>query len=137
MSARHFILRDKAVRARCAAYVLHEAPDDWEVLAHAPTMTGGQKARFHALCGDIAASGLEFAGRQRTPAEWKALLISGHATATGEGAELVEGIEGELVNVRESTTIMSRRRGASLIEYSTAFAAMRGVRLRAPEQATA
>lgn len=133
MTARHFILRDQQIRARCAAYVLHQAPDDWEVLAHAPTMTSGQRARFHAMCGDFAASGVEFAGRQRTAAEWKALLISGHATATGEGSELVEGIEGELVNVRESTTTMSKRRGASLIEYGAAFAAMRGIRLRAPE----
>lgn len=137
MSPRHFILLTPAIRARAAHYLLHEAPDGSEALFRAATMTSGQRARFHALCGDIAASGLEFAGRQRTPAEWKALLISGHATATGEGSELIEGIEGELVNVRESTTTMSKRRGASLIEYSTAFAAMRGVRLRATEQATA
>lgn len=135
--ARHFILRDQAIRIRCAYYVLNEAPEGWEVLASEPKMNSGQKARFHALCGDIAASGIEFAGRQRTPAEWKALLISGHATATGEGSDVVEGIEGELVNVRESVTTMSKRRGASLIEYSTAFAVMRGVRLRAPEQAIA
>jgi hypothetical protein len=133
--ARHFILVSGDVRARCAAFVGREAPDGWEVMVTPPKMNDGQKARFHAICGDLAASGLPWAGKRRTLAEWKVLLISGHATATNEGAEVVQGLEGELVNVRESTTSMSRSRGASLITYAIAFCDLHDVRLRAPRHA--
>lgn len=60
------------------------------------------------------------------------LLVSGHAHATKEGAEVVPGIEGELVSIRESTALMSIRRGASLIDYAQSFAAMNGVKLNDP-----
>ena len=35
----------------------------------------------------------------------------------------VPGLEGEFINIRESTAAMSKARGASLIEYAQAFAA--------------
>jgi hypothetical protein len=40
----------------------------------------------------------------------------------------VPGLEGEFVNLRESTALMSIKRGASLIEYTQAFAAEHGVK---------
>ena len=63
-------------------------------------------------------------GKPRTAKEWKVLLVSGHAVATKEETEVVPGLEGEFINIRESTALMSVRRGASLIEYSLAFCAM-------------
>ena len=95
--------------------------------------TSEQNAKFHAMCGDIAKSGLHWAGKPRTLAQWKVLLVSGHAVATKEGAEMVPGLEGEFVNLRESTAQMSKARGSSLIEYSMAFGAEHGVRFRAVE----
>lgn len=50
-------------------------------------------------------------------------MISAHAIATQEGAEVVRGIEGELVNIRESSALMSKKRATSLIEYVTCFIA--------------
>ena len=41
-----------------------------------------QNAHFHALCGDIARSGIEWFGKPRKADEWKVLLVSGHAKAT-------------------------------------------------------
>ena len=70
-------------------------------------------------------------GKPRTLEQWKVLLVSGHAVATKEGAELVPGIEGEFVNLRESTALMSKRRSASLIEYTLAFQAMHDVKISA------
>lgn len=96
--------------------------------------TDGQNERFHAICGDIAKSGLPWAGKPRTPAQWKVLLVSGHAVATGEGAEIIPGLEDEFVNIRESTAQMSVRRGSSLIEYATAFAVSKGVQLNDPNR---
>lgn len=92
-----------------------------------------QNAKFHAICDDFSRSGIEWAGKQRTAAEWKVLIVSGHSVATKQGAEIIPGIEGEFVNVRESTALMSKARGSSLIEYAMAFGAQHGVKFRAHE----
>jgi hypothetical protein len=86
-----------------------------------------QNARFHALCDDLAQSGLPWAGKPRTADAWKVLLVSGHAQATKAGAEMVPGLEGEFVNVRESTASMSATRLSSLIEYAEAFCAAHNI----------
>ena len=127
---RLFVLVNDEVRRRCVDFIGREVPEGFEVLITPERMNNGQRQRFHAVCGDIARSGLEWAGQHRSALEWKVLLISGHAAATHTETEVIPGIEGELVNVRESTTAMSKVRGSSLIEYSMAFAAMHGVRLR-------
>jgi len=93
-----------------------------------------QNAHFHALCGDIARSGIEWFGKPRKADEWKVLLVSGHAKATKQEADVVPGLEGELVNLRESTARMSRQRASSLIEYTLAFCAEHGVELRDSRQ---
>jgi hypothetical protein len=66
---------------------------------------------------------MEWAGKPRDASAWKVLLVSGHAIATKETAEIVPGLEGEFVNIRESTALMSKSRGSSLIDYSEAFLA--------------
>jgi hypothetical protein len=88
-----------------------------------------QNAKFHALCEDLAKSGYQWAGKERTPEQWKVLLVSGHAMATKQGAEMVPGIEGEFVNLRESTARMSKARSSSLIEYTLAFCATNNIKL--------
>lgn len=87
-----------------------------------------QNAKFHALCSDFA-KGAEFAGRKLTLEQWKTILISGHAKATGIGADLIFGIEGELVNIRESSANMGIKRMSSLIEYCVAYAVTNGIPL--------
>ena len=89
--------------------------------------TLSQNAHFHALCTDLARSGVEWMGKRRSIVQWKVLLVSGHAIATKQGHELVTGLEGELVNLRESTARMGKARAASLIEYTLAFCAAHDV----------
>jgi hypothetical protein len=125
---RRFVLVHAQARRNAVQFV-QDAPEGWEVVCKEPTRNADQNAKFHAICGDIAKSGVEWAGKRRTADQWKVLLVSGHATATKEGSEMVPGLEGEFVNVRESTALMSVRRSASLIEYALAFCAMHGVRL--------
>lgn len=98
------------------------------------TRTADMNAKFHAICGDIAKSGALWAGKKRTAVQWKVLLVSGHAVATNDAAEIVPGLEGEFINIRESTALMSIKRGSSLIEYAIAWCAMNNVRLSAKEQ---
>lgn len=127
---RIFVLSHRQARAR-AAHFAYEAPEGYVVTFSAPKRNLDQNAKFHAIVGDIAKSGLEWAGKKRDEAQWKVLLVSGHAAATKEGSEMVPGIEGEFVNIRESTALMSKKRSASLIEYALAFCALHGVRLSA------
>ncbi|MDP0125013.1 recombination protein NinB [Glaesserella parasuis] len=85
-----------------------------------------QNAKFHAMCGDIAKQ-VQFNGEWLPLETWKVILISAHAEATKEGSCLVTGLEGELVNIRESTAQMSVKRMASLIEYATSWGVSNGV----------
>lgn len=119
-----FVLIDDERRRRAIAAVAN-APAGHVVVIKQPTRSGEQNAKFHALCGELA--GKEWAGKPRDAAAWKVLLVSGHAMATKEGAEVVPGLEGEYVSIRESTALMSKARGSSLIEYATAFVALHNV----------
>lgn len=103
----------------------------YDVVTIAPkTRSNDQNAKLHAMLADLAASPIEFAGKRRTLEEWKALVISGHAVATGSAGEVIPGIEGEFVAIRESSAKMSVARASSLIEYTLAFCVTNGVELR-------
>jgi len=117
-----YILAHAEARRR-AAQAVQNAPDGHKVVISEQTRSGEQNAIFHALCGDIAKSGIEWMGKRRSADEWKVLLVSGHSVATKHGADIVPGLEGEFVNLRESTAAMSKSRGSSLIEYTMAFMA--------------
>jgi len=123
---RVFMLVHQAARQN-AVDAVRTAPDDYMVTISQKTRTLDQNAKFHAICTDLAKAKAEWAGKPRTAAQWKVLLVSGHAVATKEDAEIVPGIEGEFVNIRESTALMSKKRGSSLIEYTLAFCAGLGI----------
>ena len=106
---------------------IDEAEDGWTWEVSEPNRTSDQNRRFHAMVGDIARSVQTWAGKRRTEAQWKVLMVSGHATATAEGSEIVPGLEGEFVSIRESTALMSVKRGASLISYVQAWGDLNGV----------
>ena len=129
----HYVLLDKPHQSRTLARTQCETlPSGYHVIFSEPTRTLEQNAKFHSICGDIARSGLPWAGKPRSSAQWKVLLVSGHAIATKEGAEMVPGLEGEFVNLRESTALMSVKRSASLIDYTMAFCVLNEVKLSAP-----
>lgn len=124
-----FILAHQLARDRALAAVAG-APDGYVVTVAEPTRSLEQNAKFHALCSRAEKSGHKWFGKPRTAAQWKVLFVSGHAIATGEGADVVPGLESEFVNLRESTALMSVSRGSSLIEYSLAWCAANGLDVR-------
>jgi hypothetical protein len=130
MGARLFILSHDEARRR-AQQAVQEAPEGFKVVISEPSANDGQKARFHAMVGDLARQ-MKWCGKWRTPAQWKVLVISGHAMATQEEVEVVPGLEGEFLNIRESTTQMSKRRMSSLIEYVRAYGDNSGVEWSEP-----
>ncbi len=97
------------------------------------TRSDQQNRLLHALFADVARQA-EWMGKKRTAIEWKLLFVSGHAVATKQGADLVPGLEGEFLNLRESTARMSKARMASLLEYVMAWAIDHGVELREARQ---
>lgn len=123
-----FVLVNDRVRLN-AIMELEQAPERYVVTIAEPTRSSDQNAMFHAICSDIAKSGHLFIGKPRKPEVWKVLLISGHAAATAEGSEVVPGLEGEFVNIRESSALMSVRRAASLITYTLAYCDTNGIQL--------
>ena len=96
------------------------------------TRTGQQNRLLHALFGDVSRQA-QWLGKPMTPAQWKLLFVSGHAVATGQGAEVVPGLEGEFLNLRESTARMGKARMASLIDYVMAWMALNGIQ---PDEAS-
>jgi hypothetical protein len=115
-----FVLINERVRSN-ALDAVRATPPGYVVTVEEPGRTTSQNKMFHAICGDIARSGHLFLGKRRSAKVWKVLLISAHAKATDEGSEVVPGLEGEFVNIRESSALMSVRRAASLITYTLAF----------------
>lgn len=129
-----FFLRDANVKRNALGYVANLPTDEvtpLKLTIQPMTRSLDQNAKFHALVDDIASSGAKWMGQERTAAQWKVLFVSGHAVATGKGAEVVPGLEGEFVNIRESTASMSKERGSSLIEYTLAWCAQNGVEVSA------
>ena len=124
-----FTVWDAEILERCQAFIAGMGkPFTVKITDKIDNRTLDQNAKFHAICGDLEKSGMHWAGKPRTRGQWKVLLVSGHAVATGLGAEMVPGLENEFVNIRESTASMAKARGASLIEYSTAFCITNGVK---------
>lgn len=87
-----------------------------------------QNAKLHAMLTDISKQA-KYLGAKRDLEFWKGLFVSGWQIATGERPEIVPGLEGEFINIRESTTTLGVKRMASLIEYVTAWAVSNGVAL--------
>jgi hypothetical protein len=124
-----FILVNDSVR-RNAMDALRLAPPNSVVTIAPKTRTNDQNAKLHAMLTDLARSPVTWAGKRRTLDEWKALIISGHAVAMKHAGEVIPGLEGEFVSIRESSASMSVNRAASLLEYLMAFCVSNGVELR-------
>lgn len=129
MEKKRFILVSSTVRQN-ALNALLEAPDGFSATFSPPNRTDNQNAMFHAICSDIAKSRYVYMGKPRKLGEWKVLLVSGHTVATKGEVEIVPGLEGEFVNVRESTSRMSVRRATSLIEYALCWCSSHGIPLK-------
>lgn len=126
--ASYFTIRDERILRNCFEAIRSAGPNARVTIAPAQR-SSDQNAMFHAICDDIAKSGHQWAGKERSADAWKVLLVSGHTKATDGEVEIVPGLEGEFVNIRESTARMGVARASSLIEYTLAYCAMNGIDL--------
>lgn len=104
-------------------------PEGFDIKAGPKSRSLDQNALLHAMFGELAEKG-QYLGRKLTLNQWKTLMISAHAVAVGLGADVIPGIEGEWVNVRESSAQMTVARMTSLIEYVHAWAAENGIQFK-------
>ena len=127
---KRFITRDNRRDVMRLAYevagALLQASDKVVVEVREKNRTDEQNAKLHAMLGDIAKQ-KTFNGQKLSIEQWKMIFVSGHRIATGGTAEMAIGLEGEVINLRESTARMGVHRLASLIEYIQAWAAGNGV----------
>jgi hypothetical protein len=123
------VYRITPTNRRHVAEQVSNLPDGYVIKAGPPTRSLEQNALLHVMFGELAKQG-RYIGRQLTLNQWKTLMISGHAMATGLGADVIPGIEGEFVNIRESSAQMSVARMTSLIEYIHAWAAVNNVQFK-------
>lgn len=126
--AQRFILINEHIRGN-AMKAVEMAPDGYSIAISEPKRSNDQNAKFHAMLTDLSRSPVKWAGKRRSVEEWKALIISGHSVATLSRGEVIPGLEGEFVAIRESSANMTVRRAASLIEYLLAFCVTNGVEL--------
>lgn len=133
MDKKTFVLISDLVRKNALAAV-YAAADGHIVTVSEPRRSTDQNAKLHALLSDLAKSGMTWAGKRRTLDEWKMLMVSAHAVATGRPGEVIPGVEGEFVAIRESTASMGLVRASSLIEYVLAFCVSNGVELHDTER---
>jgi hypothetical protein len=129
---RTFILINPVVRSNALQAVRDASP--MSLVSVMPgKRSNEQSAKFHALCTDLAKSPVQWFGKRRTQDEWKILMISGHSVATKHPGDVIPGLEGEMVAIRESSASMGVARASSLIEYTVAFCVMSGVELHETE----
>lgn len=129
MDKQQFFLRNEQVRSNCQAFIQGLPTDDKKPLVvkiQPITRSLEQNSKLHALLSDISKQ-CEFNGKKRDIDTWKMIMVSAHKIATGGQAEIVIGLEGEVINLRESTAQMSVKRLASLIEYITSWGVQNGV----------
>lgn len=106
-----------------------ELPDGWRVEAREPTRSMSQNDLLHSLFDQVSKAA-KWQDRTLTPTQWKVLFISAHAQATGLEWDVVEGLEGEPCNIRESSASMSVARMSSLIEYVQSWATVNEIPIK-------
>lgn len=131
MSKTRLILTGEAARQAAGREVM-AAPEGYVVEIKERTRSGDANARFHAMLTDVARQ-LQYLGQKRSVEFWKGLFVSGWQLATGQKPEICPGLEGEFINIRESTATMSGKRLASVMEYVQAYGDQQGVRWSAPD----
>lgn len=124
---RTFYLINDAVKAR-AIEAIKNAPDGYKVMITKPSRSLDQNALLHAICQEVAKQ-MQWNGIKRDYLQWKLLFVSGHFIATQDEVDLDRGLEGEIINFRESTAKMNKERFNSLLDYIHDWCAENGVRL--------
>lgn len=125
---RTYKLVSDQVRAHCIDEIAR-APLGKVVIVQDPTRTLDQNALMWAMLADVAAQ-VDWYGQKLTSHEWKDVF-----SAALNRQKVVPGLDGGFVVCGQRTSKMTKREMSDLVELMHAFAAERGVKFSAPEDA--
>lgn len=131
MQKQVFYLRSQQIRQNLKNFIdsLPLNPDKpLAVTIQEPTRSLEQNARLHAMLSEISKK-TTYLGKKRGVEFWKGLFVSGWQIATGQHPEIVPGLEGEFINIRESTAKLSVKKLSEVMEYIEAYCAMNKIML--------
>lgn len=121
-----FTLAHSTARKRAMAAVA-DAPEGYVVTVSEPTRNLDQNARLWAMLTEVAQQ-VEWYGKKLAPADWKHIFSAGLRKMA-----VVPNLDGTgFVALGQSTSQMSKREFAELVDLIDAFAAERGVIFTAP-----
>lgn len=111
---------------------IRNLPDGWVVRTGPPTRNDQQNRIFHAIVADFVRAIPEWGGAKMDADAWKNVLILSFSKDHSDGrVQLVPDLHGSgLVQIRESSSRMSKQRASALIEFCKAEAARLGVPLK-------
>lgn len=98
------------------------------VTIHERSRSLQQNARLHAMLSEISKK-TTYHGKVRGVEFWKGLFVSGWQIATNQHPEIAPGLEGEFINIRESTTRLSVKKLTEVMDYIEAYCAMNSIQL--------
>lgn len=117
------ILKLTGPTAKHAACIrIHDAPEGHVVTISEPNRTLDQNSKLWPMLEDVS-SQVEWYGSSLTKEEWKDVF-----SASLKKQKAVPGIDGGFVVCGQSTSKMSKREFADLVELIYAFGADRGVK---------
>lgn len=121
---RTFFLTSRLVR-RAVAAAIQSAPDGYSVTIAPVTRTSQQNAMLWGLLTTISRE-VEWDGRHLSPEDWKTLF-----SALLRQQDVVAGIDGGLVVLGLSTSKLTKREFADLLDLILAFCSDRGIEVGA------
>ncbi|WP_275553667.1 recombination protein NinB [Mixta sp. Marseille-Q2659] len=133
MEKQTYLIRDNRIRQNCIEAIQNlptNTDRPLQIIIQEDTRSLAQNAKLHAMLTDVSRQAV-FMGKKRSVEYWKSLFVSGWQIATGQNPEIVPGLEGEFINIRESTAKMSVKKLSGVIEYIHAYCAMNDISLRA------
>ncbi len=92
--------------------------------------TDPQNKRLHAMIREAVKKGFQMDGRRFTEDDAKTLFVSGWMIEQGHGSDIVKGLNGEIVQLRRSTTTFDKGELTSLMDYIDKECAERGYPLQ-------
>lgn len=129
--ARSWVLGSETHRQFVGSLICKLAPG-WLVRIDPPRRTPDQNRLLHALLSEVVDAGFATDnGRRLTVDEAKTVFVTGWMGETGQTTDMVV-VGGRPVQLRRSTTELSKGELSSLIEYIQAECHHRGIKLREP-----
>lgn len=130
--SRSWVLSRSETQRKLIASLVYESEAGWVVKLEPPRRSLDQNRLLHALITEAVEGGFATdSGRRLTVSEAKVAFVTGWMEETGQATDMVM-VGGRPVQLRRSTTELTKAELSELVEYIYAECAQRGIQLREP-----